>query len=515
MQEAKPLEARAAEKPSLRTPDPIERPELFIALVGPIGTDLDCVCEALDGELGALGYATVPIKLSSCLHRLGPYEALRDVNTAADHIVEHMDAGDALRRQLRHGGALAALAVAEVKRLRESSEPRPATAFVFRSLKHPDEIELLRAIYGPLLFVLSLYEDAETRHHRLEQRLERDTPSTAHADAERLMKRDETGTGEDRLGQDVQNTFPKADYFLDGSRRVEQDVKRFVRLMFGDHEQGPTKGEYAMAMAHVAARRSADLSRQVGAAIMDADGEVLTTGCNEVPRCGGGVYWSGDEPDGRDIAQGRDPNAIMGNEILREIFTAFQHAGYLSETLSQTSSDAFVKAVKAERVLERSRVSSLVEFGRVVHAEMNALSHAARRGVAVAGAALYCSTFPCHGCARHVLAAGIAEVIYIEPYPKSLAQALYPEAIRSGGEPDAKRLVFRPFTGVAPARFLEWFSFGKRKDADGYAVRFDTKAATPRVRSIGYSHRTLEAKLCDELSSCLERHGLLEPQDAA
>lgn len=110
---------------------------------------------------------------------------------------------------------------------------------------------------------------------------------------------------------------------------------------------------------------------------------------------------------------------------------------------------------------------------------------------------------------------GAVTIPTVEPYPKSLAQELYPEAIRSGGDPDAKRLVFRSFTGASPARFLEWFSFGKRKDGDGYAVRFDTKAATPRVRSFGSAHRTLEAKLCEELLSCLIRHGLLDARDEA
>ena len=47
----------------------------------------------------------------------------------------------------------------------------------------------------------------------------------------------------------------------------------------------------------------------------------------------------------------------------------------------------------------------LTEYGRAVHAEMDALLDAARRGVAVQGATLYVSTFPCHSCARHVIAA--------------------------------------------------------------------------------------------------------------
>jgi deoxycytidylate deaminase len=32
-------------------------------------------------------------------------------------------------------------------------------------------------------------------------------------------------------------------------------------------------------------------------------------------------------------------------------------------------------------------------------------------------------SFPCHMCARHIIATGLREVVYIEPYPKSVAKA--------------------------------------------------------------------------------------------
>ena len=71
--------------------------------------------------------------------------------------------------------------------------------------------------------------------------------------------------------------------------------------------------------------------------------------------------------------------------------------------------------------LKDAAVMDLTEYGRVVHAEMHALCDAARLGKAIKGATLYCTTFPCHNCTKHILAAGIRRVVYIEPYPKSLA----------------------------------------------------------------------------------------------
>jgi deoxycytidylate deaminase len=81
---------------------------------------------------------------------------------------------------------------------------------------------------------------------------------------------------------------------------------------------------------------------------------------------------------------------------------------------------------------------NVIEFGRAVHAEMAALMDSARRGVPVKNATLYCTTFPCHLCARHIVAAGIRRVVYIEPYPKSLAAQLYPDsiAVESAVKPD-------------------------------------------------------------------------------
>ena len=69
------------------------------------------------------------------------------------------------------------------------------------------------------------------------------------------------------------------------------------------------------------------------------------------------------------------------------------------------------------------------EFSRPVHAEMAALIDAARRGVPVNGHSLYVTTFPCHNCAKHIVAAGIQRVVYLEPYSKSRAGNLHREDI--------------------------------------------------------------------------------------
>lgn len=53
---------------------------------------------------------------------------------------------------------------------------------------------------------------------------------------------------------------------------------------------------------------------------------------------------------------------------------------------------------------------------RTVHAECNAVAQAAAHGVALQGATLYCTALPCWPCFKLVCNAGIAQIIYEEPY---------------------------------------------------------------------------------------------------
>ena len=48
---------------------------------------------------------------------------------------------------------------------------------------------------------------------------------------------------------------------------------------------------------------------------------------------------------------------------------------------------------------------------RTVHAEMNAICQAARNGIAVEGATLYCRMTPCRNCAMVIINSGIKRVV--------------------------------------------------------------------------------------------------------
>lgn len=68
------------------------------------------------------------------------------------------------------------------------------------------------------------------------------------------------------------------------------------------------------------------------------------------------------------------------------------------------------------------------ELCRGIHAEQNAIIQAARYGVSIEGATLYCTTQPCTQCTKMLINAGITEIVYAEGYPDDLARKLLDES---------------------------------------------------------------------------------------
>jgi deoxycytidylate deaminase len=129
----------------------------------------------------------------------------------------------------------------------------------------------------------------------------------------------------------------------------------------------------------------------------------------------------------------------------------------------------------------QSMIRNVIEFGRAVHAEMAAIVEAARRGVDISDCTMFVTTFPCHLCARHIVAAGITKLVYIEPYARSLAAELYPDSIKVETPTiSVDQVLFEPFVGLAPRQYMQLFEARSRKDKDGKAIPFNPDLAKPR-----------------------------------
>ena len=155
------------------------------------------------------------------------------------------------------------------------------------------------------------------------------------------------------------------------------------------------------------------------------------------------------------------------------------------------------------RLLRRTRFTDISEFMRQVHAEMAAIVDAAMRGVAVRGTHMYVTTFPCHGCAKHIIAAGIAKVVYLESYPKSQAQMLHGAEIELDPKNEnatGDRVLFVPFSGVAPRQFARLFTMATRGRKNGLALsEWSKQLATLSPRAL-----STDAALAYTRAECAE-----------
>ena len=139
-------------------------------------------------------------------------------------------------------------------------------------------------------------------------------------------------------------------------------------------EKRPDWGEYFLAIAELVSRRSTCLRRSVGAVLVK-DKRILTTGYNGAP-------------------------------------TGLRHCldlGFLREDSNVPSGERH-------------------ELCRGLHAEQNAIIQAAMHGVGVQGATLYCTNHPCVICAKMIINAGVARIIFRNGYSDQLSENMLQEA---------------------------------------------------------------------------------------
>lgn len=459
--------------------------ELVIGLVGAVGSRLGSVQERFEGLLtNHFNYQVETISVSKDVISKLPSTNI-DKTSEYSRISSSMDAGNKLRKESGDNSFLSSCIVERISELRDGTggEFRARTAYIVSSLKHPEEVIRLRRIYGAGFFLVSVYEDITSRTRYLT-----DDKNIDSSDATKLIARDSNESSD--YGQHTTDAFHMADYFLhldDSNTRLSNDTKRFLDLIFGNPYVTPTFDEYANFMAFSAALRSADLSRQVGA-VVSRDETILATGANDVPKSGGGLYWPQydeethtvkDVDNGRDYMKGFDPNVHARHEIVEDII----------ERLPEEQRAEVKKAIMS------SKLKDITEYGRCVHAEMEALMSCARERISTKKTTLYTTTFPCHNCAKHIIAAGVSRVVFVEPYPKSKALDFHAESVKLGFSAEENWVVFVPFVGVGPRRFFDLFSMSlgagyslARKNKDGTTIDWNAGTSQLRMQMLPYSY---------------------------
>lgn len=513
--------------------------ELVVGIVGYAGAGCSAAAKRLVTLLGSMGYTAQRIRLSELIALASkvsipsPVEGTEEGSAKLARAIQLQDMGDRLRSKSGNF-AVAALAVRRIQKLRgDAPIGERRLAFVIDSIKHRDEVEFLRKIYDQSFRLIAVHAERKVRAGRI---IGKATSGAKFAGAPEdtaklFMARDEKDSAADN-GQQVREAFYLADYFVNNNSKdleasVNDDLDRFANLILGSGLVRPTKSERAMYHAQAAALQSSCLSRQVGAALISKAGEVIGTGTNEVPAFGGGVYSEEKKEDNRCHAWSWSDGQVsftgchndrkkanlrgkialwLADKLSPEIARAAHPAPAEGLDTARAARDAAIPRIR-EAISQNKDVlddlpgvKDIIEYSRAIHAEMDAVLSAARSGASPVGATLYCTTYPCHNCARHLVTAGIERVYFIEPYVKSLATDLHSDSITNelpvrGVNPN--KMVVVPFTGVGPRMYEDFFA--KRATLKGAGGTY----LPPAAGVPGFAVRLLELERVEEAASKL------------
>ena len=481
--------------------------ELIIGICAPIGTNKIPVIDEIEERLTKdFGYKVMRVKLSSIIQDLysKSITPIKDKTAAFSEFIHKIEGGNHIREKSNNKSILAEFAVATISNdrhfvhtgeqdtLADTEDLKSQRkCYIIDSLKNTDEIDLLRLIYRDMFYLFSIYSPIPERTTVLSGK------DLSPTEIEELINKDDY----DDSGQDVRNTFVEADFFVRASiantESVNRNINRFLNLIFESRIVTPLSHETAMYKATSAAGNSACLSRQVGACITDADSNLLSVGWNDVPKAGGNLYTEGDKIDNRCFTlHGKCSNDFHKQRLALDIVDRI-----ISLDSLESKDEVALKADLTHLVM-KSQLKNLIEFSRSVHAEMHAIiSGSQLTGSKMIGGKLFCTTYPCHNCARHIVAAGIKEVYYIEPYKKSLCLTLHDDSMTED-EQDETKVKILVYDGVAPRRYLSFFSKRKdRKDDKGILKTLDKTIISPRNRVPLQSLITLENQVIQSLPS--------------
>lgn len=505
--------------------------EVFVAIVGPAGSGSGTAAKILKNFLEESDFEVEIIKASALIRTVaesaghlvpptGSRKSIDNVNMMQDR-GDEIRKGDLYSRREDHS-AIARLALKEIALRRASLQGKTFSgdpvepdgrhrAYIIDSLRHPAEVSILREVYQDAFTLLGIVCDPAKREKRIRENFfDRSQwgDQLVKDQVRDFLTRDENAP--EKHGQHVSDTFHESDFFVDNSVDAGEDLaftgmndqlRRFVNLITQSKIVRPTISETAMHHARSAQMRSACLSRQVGSALVDTNGNIVATGTNDVPQAGGGLYGEGFtvQLEGDQRCAFRDSVFCSSNreqnKIIEELVDEFP------ELILGNDKTDLLKRIRG------TRIGGLIEFSRAVHAEMDAILSASISGTSPRGCRMYVTTYPCHYCARHIVASGIDEVQFIEPYPKSKATELHSDSITTESNdwrPPSQggtHVLFRPFVGVAPRLYRRVFlkdrSY-KNKVTGDFEFGAPAWGRPTEVYKVSYS--ALESKLALEVS---------------
>lgn len=195
---------------------PLDYPELIVGIAGPIGVDLDLIARSLGAAFASVGYTSDLIKLTTEMERypITDEDLLAELsrwpgNDTHSTYMRKMSAANALRKQYADPALLARIAIDTIRERRSrvsGSDVKACSkrAYLVRQLKRPEEVFLLRRVYGRQFILISAYAPEIHRRERICDRLKGELPISAKAIdvahfADQLIDRD-ASEDEEALG---------------------------------------------------------------------------------------------------------------------------------------------------------------------------------------------------------------------------------------------------------------------------------------------------------------------------
>ncbi|MFM2479031.1 deoxycytidylate deaminase [Celerinatantimonas sp. MCCC 1A17872] len=361
--------------------------ELVIGLCGAVGSGVKRLKDAVITELKTANYHVEHIRLSELIAATQPNpESVRSLSGFTRYTTLQ-DLGDELRK--KHSNIIVAeMAIRRIHLIRNAMfgngnddgnavKITKKVAYVIDQIKHHDEVALFQEVYRKNFYLIGLLRTKSQRQQNLKEE-----GITDSVEATKLIERDRNSN--DKFGQHVEKAIQMSDYFirnLDDTTELSSSIKRFINLIHGVGNYTPTRDERGIYSAHSASLSSACLSRQVGAAIMDGKGNIIATGCNDVPQFGGGLY---------DHESKKDQRCYNKSGCQND-----KHKLQLKNQIQHILADEGVPEPEriANIIFNNSKAKSLIEYSRAIHAEMDAIISLARNsGANSMGKTLYCTT---------------------------------------------------------------------------------------------------------------------------
>lgn len=469
--------------------NPDNRPILIFGLTAPIGSKIDLLQTSLESEIRSYGYDVHIINVSNIIEKISDKFRIIENIVKPLRIDDKIKLGNKICSITEEKDYLAKATIKKINNIIKSNnrkeednlipKEKNPLCFIIRQLKRPEEIKCLKKCFGEQFIQISANNDESIRSRVLKDIIFKEYPEKGPTEVDNFCRKiisDDADESREKYGQRISKTFYTADFFVNCKSReaVDVSVKRFIKGIFGSNLISPTKDEYGSYFANASSLKSVDTSRQVGAAIFTPNGEIVITGCNDVAKAGGGLFWEEDQEKNRDIDIGSEANKEETSRIIYSFLKTLENEKIILRTTESLLSDQKIK-----ETISKSMIGEITEYGRMVHAEMNAITDAARLGRPLKDTNMYVTTYPCHNCAKHIVSSGTSRVVYIEPYPKSRASKLYRHAITDSDGLNGVKFVH--FYGISPSLYKMIFERSKRRDQNGKIQEWQNSYPFPIV----------------------------------